>query len=114
MPKGRFLDTGCTLVKKSIFFILVISLWGCAGKINQDAPSVPGIKELKPEVVSAIVPENQKYRDILVEEFKDIMVKKENFLLIDARTPEEFATGYIEKATNIPYTEIKNKARTFG
>lgn len=99
MPKN-------TLVRQNIlFFILVILFSGCAKKVNQG---------LKPEVVSAIIPENQKYRDILVEEFKDIVTKKEAFLLIDARTPEEFATGHIEKATNIPYTEIKNKASTFG
>lgn len=43
-----------------------------------------------------------------VSSISDI-VQDENIVLIDVRTEEEYDSGHIPRAINIPYTEIENK-----
>ena len=92
-----------------VFFVFFI---GCVKELT--SRQISHQEELNPEVIAAVVPDNQKYRDILVDEFKGMLERNETFLLLDVRTPEEYATGYIERAINVPYKEVKDKARTFG
>ena len=42
------------------------------------------------------------------EEVSEI-IQDESLIIIDVRTEEEYESGHIEKAINIPYTEIESK-----
>ena len=50
------------------------------------------------------------YEQISAEEAKRIMDTEEDYIIIDARTDEEFATGHIEGAILIPEYEIAVRA----
>lgn len=59
--------------------------------------------------------ENNKentYISITAEEAKALMDRETNYVIIDARTTEEFAEGHIENAILIPEYEIANRAET--
>ena len=44
------------------------------------------------------------------EELQAKLAKKDNFVLLDVRTPEEFAEGHIAGAVLLPYDEVEQKA----
>ena len=44
------------------------------------------------------------------EELQAKLYKKENFVLLDVRTPEEFAEGHIRGAVLLPYDQVEQKA----
>ncbi|MDY4919827.1 MAG: rhodanese-like domain-containing protein [Phascolarctobacterium sp.] len=44
------------------------------------------------------------------EELSSKLAKKEQFVLLDVRTQEEFASGHIEGAVLLPYDEVEKKA----
>ncbi len=50
------------------------------------------------------------YEQITAEEAKTIMDTEQDYIIIDARTEEEFAEGHIENAILIPDYEIANRA----
>ena len=50
------------------------------------------------------------YQQISAEEAKTIMDTEQKYIIIDARTDEEFAAGHIEGAIMIPEYEIANRA----
>ena len=57
--------------------------------------------------------ENEKaptYEQITAEQAKTIMGTEKDYIIIDARTEEEFAEGHIENAILIPEYEIKDRA----
>ena len=57
--------------------------------------------------------ENKKsstYEQITAEQAKTIMYTEKDYVIIDARTEEEFAEGHIENAILIPEYEIANRA----
>ena len=107
------------MMQVSFVFLLCI-LSGCVWMNSASEPQVSGYR-LKPSVVSAVVPDSQKYHDILAEELKGMLERNETFLLVDVRSPKEYDAGHIDKAINIPYVdttdksgEIKDKARALG
>ena len=53
---------------------------------------------------------NVIYGQITVEQAKSIMDTEKDYVIIDARTEEEFAEGHIENAILIPEYEIVNRA----
>ena len=53
------------------------------------------------------------YEQITAEEAKTIMDTETDYIIIDARTPEEFSEGYIEGAINIDYEQTEQKAPEF-
>ena len=53
-----------------------------------------------------------EYVRITATQAKEMMAATEEFVLLDVRTPEEFAEGYIEGAILIPHTEIAARAVT--
>ena len=53
---------------------------------------------------------NSPYEQITPAEAKAIMDSEEGFIILDVRTPEEFAAGHIEGAILIPDYEIGEKA----
>ena len=50
------------------------------------------------------------YEQITAQEAKEIMDTEQDYIIIDARTEEEFAEGHIENAILIPEYEIKGRA----
>ena len=44
------------------------------------------------------------------EELQAKLAKKDNFVLLDVRTPEEFAEGHIGGAVLLPYDQVEQKA----
>ena len=50
------------------------------------------------------------YEQITAEQAKTIMENEKDYVIIDARTDEEFAEGHIENAILIPEYEITNRA----
>ena len=53
---------------------------------------------------------NATYEQITPQEAKTIMDTEKDYVIIDARTEEEFAEGHIENAILIPEYEIANRA----
>ena len=53
---------------------------------------------------------NVTYEQITAKEAKTIMEMQQDYIIIDARTDEEFAEGHIENAILIPEYEIANRA----
>ena len=50
------------------------------------------------------------YEQITAEQAKTIMDNEQDYIIIDARTEDEFAEGHIENAILIPEYEIANRA----
>ena len=50
------------------------------------------------------------YEQITAEQAKTIMDTEKDYVIIDARTEEEFAEGHIENAILVPEYEIVNRA----
>jgi len=53
---------------------------------------------------------NATYEQITPQQAKEIMDTEQDYIIIDARTEEEFAEGHIEDAILIPEYEIKDRA----
>lgn len=53
---------------------------------------------------------NATYEQITAEQAKTIMETQQDYIIIDARTSEEFAEGHIEGAVCFPYDDVKDKA----
>ena len=53
---------------------------------------------------------NNNYEQISAEQAKNIMDTEADYIIIDARTEEEFADGHIENAILIPEYEIAERA----
>ena len=53
---------------------------------------------------------NATYEQITAEQAKTIMDTEKDYVIIDARTEEEFAEGHIENAILIPEYEIAQRA----
>ena len=53
---------------------------------------------------------NNSYEQITAQEAKTIMDTESDYIIIDARTTEEFAEGHIENAILIPEYEIAQRA----
>ena len=75
-----------------IFVVIlgVVILAGCSSKIDKNTENT--------------------YKQITPAEAKDLMDSKENYVILDVRTVEEFAEGHIEGAILIPDYEIGEKA----
>lgn len=53
---------------------------------------------------------NATYEQITVKQAKTIMDTEKDYIIIDVRTCEEYAEGYIEGAICLPYEDVKAKA----
>lgn len=82
------------MMKKTVFSmiaILTVSLLlvGCGTSGHRDAEK-----------------EDIGYQQISQEKAMEMMKSEKNYLIVDVRTPEEYAAGYIKHAINIPNETI--------
>ena len=83
--------------------VLLVSFGGCKAKeeapLSTEAPTTKTTEMI-----------NMTYEQISQSEAKEIMDTKSDYIIIDARTQEEFDEGHIENAILIPEYEIQEKA----
>lgn len=83
--------------------VLLISFGGCKAKeeapLSTEAPTTKTTEMI-----------NMTYEQISQDEAKRIMDTESDYIIIDARTQEEFNEGHIENAILIPEYEIQEKA----
>ena len=86
----------------SFSFALVSSLllFSCSNGASETEQTVTDMKSEKPI----------SYEQITQEKAKELMETQTDYVIIDARTDEEFAQGHIEGAVLIPEYEIEQKA----
>ncbi len=86
----------------SFSFALVSSLllFSCSNGASETEQTVTDVKSEKPI----------SYEQITQEKAKELMETQTDYVIIDARTDEEFAQGHIEGAVLIPEYEIEQKA----
>lgn len=53
-----------------------------------------------------------KVEKLSAQELKQMLDNKEKFILIDVRTPQEFAAGHIPKAKNVPLQMMEGKIKS--
>lgn len=83
--------------------VLLVSFGGC--KAKEEAPlSTEASTTKTTEMI------NMTYEQISQDEAKRIMDTESDYIIIDARTQEEFDEGHIENAILIPEYEIQEKA----
>ncbi len=92
----------------------MLSLPSCA---NNKVANDKGVSEIQSEAqrdesgfTSQSSESEKTYKQISPEEAKNIMDTQSDYIIIDARTEEEFAEGHIKNAILIPEYEIKGKA----
>ncbi len=60
-------------------------------------------------LVSCSAPvDNAGYREIAMDEALTIMKDEKNYIILDVRTPEEYLSGHIPGAINIPNEDISD------
>ena len=86
----------------SFSFAIVSSLllFSCSNGASETEQTVTDMKSEKPI----------SYEQITQEKAKELMETQTDYVIIDARTDEEFAQGHIEGAVLIPEYEIEKKA----
>jgi rhodanese-related sulfurtransferase len=92
----------------------MLSLPSCANSKVSNDNEVSEIQSESPKDESNFTSQSSEfektYKQISPEEAKNIMDTQRDYIIIDARTEEEFAQGHIKNAILIPEYEIKNKA----
>lgn len=94
-------------------FLLVFSLASCSaeeGHINSNSNSISNTDKVSVK---------QGYRQITVDEAVDLMERESNYIILDVRRPDEFESGHIPNAINVPnenigteeIAELPNKAQ---
>jgi len=91
----------CLLMTIAVIFLFV----GCAQ--NQEAASdgAMGVSSVESEL-SSNEEQGSGYQQISQEEAMKMMEEEDDYLILDVRTPEEFAEGHIPDAVNIPNETI--------
>lgn len=93
---------------KGLIILLIISLTlfsSCSGKMNNEIFENTTANTTEPTINNSL-----GYEQISGAEAKEIMDTQKNYIIIDARTDEEFQEGHIEGAILIPEYEIADRA----
>ncbi len=94
-------------MKKIFLFFMVlcfVMLSGCMGQNNKTPETTTTESE------ATTMTENSGYEQITGEQAKKLMDTESDYIIIDARTTEEFESGHIEGAILIPEYEISQRA----
>ena len=106
-------------MKRLIFllFLSVLSISSCTPSTNSSSTphSSPSDNTTSADVsstseASSVSLSTQTYEQITQDEAKRLMDTESGYIIIDARTEEEFAEGHIKNAILIPEYEITEKA----
>lgn len=102
--------------KVIILLIISLSLFGFSScnseNSNKNEASTMHTSEFNFENLTEVPVNPIGYQQISGEEAKFLMDTEEDFVIIDARTIEEYNEGHIEDAILIPEYEITEKAET--
>ena len=93
---------------KGLIFLLIISLTlfsSCSGNMNNEDSEKTTANTIENSINNSL-----GYEQISGEEAKRLMDTEKDYIIIDARTIEEFNEGHIEGAILIPEYEIAEKA----
>lgn len=93
---------------KGLMFVLIISLTlfsSCSGNANTEET-----KNTTTNTTANSTNNSLGYEQISGEQAKKLMDTQTNYIIIDARTEEEFKEGHIEGAILIPEYEIAERA----
>ena len=93
---------------KGLIVLIIVSLTlfsGCSGEANKEPSQATTIGTTENAVNNSL-----GYEQISGEEAKRLMDTEKNYIIIDARTIEEFNEGHIEGAILIPEYEIGERA----
>lgn len=93
---------------KGLMFVLIISLTlfsSCSGNANTEET-----KNTTTNTTENTVNNPLGYEQISGEQAKKLMDTETNYIIIDARTEEEFKEGHIEGAILVPEYEIAERA----
>mgnify|MGYP002514242834 FL=1 len=93
---------------KGLIILLIISLTlfsSCSGNANTEETQNTTIDTTETSINNSLT-----YEQISGEQAKHLMDTETNFIIIDARTEEEFNEGHIEGAILIPEYEISERA----
>ena len=93
---------------KGLIFLLIISLTlfsSCSGNANTEETQNTTIDTTETSINNSLT-----YEQISGEEAKRLMDTETDFIIVDARTEEEFNEGHIEGAILIPEYEIVERA----
>ena len=93
---------------KGLIILLIISLTlfsSCSGNMNNEASENTTANTTETSINNSLT-----YEQISGEEAKRLMDTETDFIIVDARTEEEFNEGHIEGAILIPEYEISERA----
>ena len=93
---------------KGLIFLLIISLTlfsSCSGNANTEENQNTTIDTTETSINNSLT-----YEQISGEDAKRLMDTETDFIIVDARTEEEFNEGHIEGAILIPEYEISERA----
>ena len=93
---------------KGLLFLLIISLTlfsSCSGNANTEETQNTTIDTTETSINNSLT-----YEQISGEDAKRLMDTETDFIIVDARTEEEFNEGHIEGAILIPEYEISERA----
>lgn len=91
------------LIKVLAIGLLAFALTGC-GKSSSESGMSSTVQ------TTASVQETLGYTQISMEDAVKIMKDETGYLIVDVRTPEEFAAGHIPDAINVPNETIAENA----
>ncbi len=95
-------------MKKIFLFFMVLCLVIMTGCVGEDNKTTQTATTIESEVIT--MTENLGYEQITGEQAKKLMDTESDYVIIDARTTEEFNEGHIEGAILIPEYEIGDRA----
>ncbi len=88
--------------------LLMVMMVGCSEQqMAVPEATTPTASEEEPEMV--LEEEVPAYQKITADEAWELM-QEEEVIIVDVRTPEEFASGYIEDALLLPVDDIPSRA----
>ncbi len=93
---------------KGLIVLIIVSLSlfsSCSGDVNKEASEATTLGTTENTVNNSL-----GYEQISGEEAKRLMDTEKNYIILDARTIEEFNEGHIEGAILIPEYEIGDRA----
>lgn len=90
----------------------ILASAGCAGTADDNADTTEDQIITTGESGETAAPQNEEavYVSISAQKAKSMMDSENGYIILDVRTPEEFAEGHIPGAILMPYDEVAGRA----